>query len=137
MKLLLPTDVVVAESLDAASGNAVGGQPRSAARRWPSTSAPATVDAYRASALADAKAVFWNGPMGLFENATLRRRHARRGRGPRRRIPGFCVVGGGDSVAAVHQAGLAEKYDHVSTGGGAALELLEGRKLPGVEALSP
>ncbi|MBC7172945.1 MAG: phosphoglycerate kinase, partial [Polyangiaceae bacterium] len=94
---------------------------------------PETAEKY-ASRLKHASTVLWNGPMGLFENpafgeGTLAVAHAMA------ECPGFTVVGGGDSVAAVEQAGLSHRYRHVSTGGGASLEYLEGRKLPGVEAL--
>jgi phosphoglycerate kinase len=95
---------------------------------------PETIQAYTA-ALADAKTVVWNGPMGVFEldafaagtNAVARAVAA---------VKGTTVIGGGDSIAAVKKAGIADRITHISTGGGASLEFLGGRTLPGVAALS-
>jgi phosphoglycerate kinase len=95
---------------------------------------PATIKAYEAS-IAFAKTVIWNGPMGVFEidafaggtNAVARAVAA---------VKGTTIIGGGDSIAAIKKAGLADKVTHISTGGGASLEFLGGRTLPGVAALS-
>lgn len=128
----VPTDVVVAKSLDAAAGEVVE------VHSVPADAlaldiGPKTVEAY-SDVIRHAAAVFWNGPMGLFEKAPFAEGSlgiARAGA----ECAGFTVVGGGDSVAAVNLAGLADRYTHVSTGGGASLEYLEGKTLPGVEAL--
>ena len=132
IQLLIPVDVVVADSLKATRGNATDintiGENEMAL-----DIGPRTVQQY-GERLRRAKSVFWNGPMGLFENPAF----AEGSFGVARAMAdstGFTVVGGGDSVAAVQAAGLAERYSHVSTGGGASLELLEGKKLPGVEVL--
>lgn len=131
VQLLLPTDLRVGSGLKDTVAVDSG-------LDLDATSMALDVGAETASRYADvvrkAGAVFWNGPMGLFENpafaaGTLAVAEAMAA------CPGFTVVGGGDSVAAIQQAGLASKYDHVSTGGGASLEYLEGKKLPGVEAL--
>ncbi len=129
-----PTDLVVADGLDAPAGDVVGVDGVGASQMALDVG-PETVAAFR-ERLLRAKTVFWNGPMGLFEKApfsagTLGVAHAIAD------VGGFSVVGGGDSVAAVQQADLGSRFTHVSTGGGASLELIEGRALPGVEALRP
>jgi phosphoglycerate kinase len=94
---------------------------------------PLTINSY-ADHLKTAKTIFWNGPMGLFENkdfakGTMSIAHTIA------ESKAFSVVGGGDSVAAVHESGEADKFSHVSTGGGASLEYIEKGELPGVQAL--
>ena len=97
---------------------------------------PDSIKTFQA-ALADCKSVIWNGPMGVFEMDAF----AKGTNGIATTLAGLTgtgcitIIGGGDSVAAVEQAGLADKMSHISTGGGASLELLEGKTLPGIAAL--
>jgi phosphoglycerate kinase len=132
-ELLLPLDLVVADRFAAHAATrvvAVDAIPDG----WMGLDiGPQTADLY-AERLAGARTIFWNGPMGVFELApfaqgTLAVAHAVAA------SPAVSVVGGGDSVAAVNVAGVADQISHVSTGGGAALELIEGKPLPGVAAL--
>lgn len=132
--VVLPSDVRVGKGLQAEGGlvHVMDGAPI-AAGSMALDIGPAT-ERRCAAAIAGAKMALWNGPMGLFENpafaaGTLAVAQALAG------CKGFTVVGGGDSVAALHQAGLADRIGHVSTGGGASLEFLEGKVLPGVAAL--
>jgi phosphoglycerate kinase len=131
--LRLPVDLVLADRLaNEARTRTIGGV--DIPEGWMGVDiGPRTADEY-AAAVADAGTVFWNGPMGAFELEPF----AAGTRAVAEAIataPGTTVAGGGDSVAALTELGLAEKVTHVSTGGGAALELIEGRKLPGIEVL--
>ena len=135
-RIFLPVDCVVARELNAAAESrtvSTGDLPED----WAGVDiGDKTVDLFKRE-LQAAKTIFWNGPMGIFEIpkfaggtkkiAKIIADATKRG--------ATTVVGGGDSVAALNQLGLAGKFSHVSTGGGASLELLEGKKLPGVEAL--
>lgn len=87
-----------------------------------------------AAAVRSAKMLFWNGPMGLFESPPFAHGTLALAKAVAE-CPGYTLVGGGDSVAAVQESGLADRIDHISTGGGASLEMLEGKVLPGVEVL--
>lgn len=96
---------------------------------------PRTLDLYAAE-LGRAKTIFWNGPMGIFETPEFSKGTF----GVARAISSssaFTVVGGGDSAAAAEASGLADKFSHISTGGGASLEFLQGERLPGVEVMRP
>lgn len=133
-EILLPTDVVIADAMSADANHkivAVDAVPEG----WRILDiGPATVAAF-SEKIKSAKTVVWNGPMGYFEAAPF----AEGTRGIAQAMSesaGRTVIGGGDSVAAVEQMGLADKIGHISTGGGASLELLEGRELPGVVALN-
>jgi phosphoglycerate kinase len=135
-RLLLPTDAVVADAFRADAQHRV----------VPATDVPDgwrildigpdSVNAYQA-ALKGAKTIIWNGPMGVFEMAPFAKGTLAiaQAMAEATEAGATTVVGGGDSVAAVEQSGLAEKISHISTGGGASLELLEGRTLPGVAIL--
>lgn len=130
--LSLPVDHVCARSLSADVPVAVHGP--GIPDGWMGLDiGPATVEAFRAK-IAEAATIVWNGPMGVFEIAPF----AKGTEAVARAVAGssaFSVVGGGDSVAAIERLGLADRVGHVSTGGGASLELLEGKQLPGIAAL--
>lgn len=131
--ILLPVDVVVAATFDRdATPNTVD-VTAIPADRMSLDIGPRSAERI-AAAVAAAGAVFWNGPMGVSEWPAFA--HGTRTVAEAMATsPAFTVVGGGDSAAAVRSMGLDDRIDHVSTGGGASLELLEGRELPGVEAL--
>ena len=129
----LPSDVVVATSMDdeGAKPVALDAIP---AEAMALDIGPATVEAYR-RVLAAARTVFWNGPMGVFEKPRFAAGTVAVARALAENKLALTVVGGGDSAAAIAQAGLADKVSHVSTGGGASLEFIQGLELPGIAAL--
>jgi phosphoglycerate kinase len=130
---VLPRDIVAAASFDP-DADATIAPYDDPPEGWLGLDIGPATRAEFAAVLADARTVFWNGPMGVFEwprfaEGTFAVARAVAG------CDGFTVVGGGDSVRAVYEAGVADRISWISTGGGAALELLEGKELPGVAAI--
>lgn len=137
VSLLLPTDVVVADNFSADANDQIVSI-ESIPDGWMGLDiGPDSLKVFQ-EALADCRTVIWNGPMGVFEFEKF----AKGTEGIAQTLAGLTekgattIIGGGDSVAAVEQLGLGEKMSHISTGGGASLELLEGKELPGIAALN-
>jgi phosphoglycerate kinase len=133
VEVLLPVDVVAATSASADAGTSVVDATRIPDGLMGLDIGPRTIESFT-GALADAKTIFWNGPMGVFEVESFAQ-GTRRIAAAIATSSSFTVVGGGDSLLAVKQGGLADRFDHLSTGGGASLEFLEGRSLPGLAVL--
>jgi phosphoglycerate kinase len=133
VKFLLPRDHIAAERMDVQAKREIVRNEKIPSDWICLDIGPETVRAF-SEEIKSAKTIVWNGPMGVFEmepfsQGTFAIAKAVAG------SSAFSIVGGGDSVAAVNKAGIAEKIGHISTGGGASLEFLEGKKLPGIEAL--
>jgi phosphoglycerate kinase len=131
----LPVDVVAGDSIDDENPKMVaiegiGGDAMAL------DIGPATVENYK-KVLSAARTVFWNGPMGVFEKPKYAAGTLAVAKTLADNKLALTVVGGGDSAAAIAQAGLADKVSHVSTGGGASLEFIQGLDLPGIAALRP
>ena len=133
VQVLLPRDFVAAPSIDAPEGHVVS-LAQIGEDDMVLDIGPETARGY-ADEIARARTLFWNGPMGVFENKAFAEGTFAVARAVAANGRAITVVGGGDSVAAVEQAGVADKISHLSTGGGASLEFIEGKTLPGIAAL--
>jgi phosphoglycerate kinase len=136
VKILLPIDHVVADKpdLNALIKTVAEGQPIPD-NVMALDIGPKTIELF-AEEISRARTIVWNGPMGVFEVSPFAKGTFKVAEAVAENPGAISIVGGGDSVAAVHAAGVADKITHISTGGGASLEFLEGKKLPGVEALT-
>jgi phosphoglycerate kinase len=133
-KLVLPVDAVIADKFEAEANSKVVDADKIPAGWRMMDIGPKSIELFKAS-LQGAKLIVWNGPMGVFEmpkfaegTFAMAKLLAESG--------ATTVIGGGDSASAVKKAGVAKQMTHVSTGGGASLEFLEGKELPGVAALN-
>ncbi len=134
VKLLIPVDTVVAKAFDNDAEHKTVGRGGIEAGWQGLDIGEKTIALYK-DAVKDAKTVVWNGPMGVFEMPNFAKGTNAIAQALAE-IDAVTVIGGGDSVAAVNQAGLGDKMTHISTGGGASLEFLEGKDLPGIAALN-
>jgi phosphoglycerate kinase len=136
LKFLLPSDHVVADKIDAnARIQQISEGQSIPADMMALDIGPKTVEKF-SEEISGARTIVWNGPMGVFEVAPFAKGTFAVARAVAENAGAISIVGGGDSVSAVKAAGVADKISHISTGGGASLEFLEGKKLPGVEALT-
>jgi phosphoglycerate kinase len=136
-KFLIPIDHVVAAELKPDAATSICDVSATPADKMGLDIGPKTAAAY-VSEIAKAKTIVWNGPMGVFEMPAFAKGtlEVAKAVAAATENGATSIVGGGDSVAAIHQSGVSNKISHISTGGGASLEFLGGRKLPGVEALT-
>ncbi len=136
LRFLLPVDHVVASKVDVNARVQVvnSGQPIPPEMMGLDIG-PTTIEAF-SEEISRARTIVWNGPMGVFEVAPFAKGTFKIAHAVADNAGATSIVGGGDSVSAVQAAGVADKITHISTGGGASLEFLEGKKLPGVEALT-
>ncbi len=132
VKLLFPIDNIIAKGIDNnAEFKVVGDEIPDG---WMGVDiGPKSIECFT-RAINAARTIFWNGPLGVFENKNFSKGTFEIAKAVAE-SDAMSVVGGGDSVAALNQAGLADKISHISTGGGASLEFIEGKKLPGIKAL--
>ena len=135
VKFLLPTDHVVAEKIDPNAIIQTVGSGHIPANMMALDIGPKTIEAFTEE-IGRALTIVWNGPMGVFEVSPFAKGTFKVAQAVAENVGATSIVGGGDSVSAVNAAGVADKITHISTGGGASLEFLEGKKLPGVEALT-
>jgi phosphoglycerate kinase len=136
VKFLLPTDHVIADRVDANALTKIVGPSQSIPDNMMALDiGPETIETF-SEEIGRARTIVWNGPMGVFEMPQFAKGTNKIAQAVADNAGAVTIVGGGDSVAAVKAAGVADKITHISTGGGASLEFLEGQKLPGVEALT-
>jgi phosphoglycerate kinase len=135
LKFLLPVDHVVAAKIDATAIIQTVSSGQIPANMMALDIGPKTIGVFTEE-ISKALTIVWNGPMGVFEVAPFAKCTFKIAQAVAKNVGAVSIVGGGDSVAAVNAAGLADKITHISTGGGASLEFLEGKKLPGVESLN-
>ena len=133
IKFLLPSDHIAAERMDVQAKREIVKNDKIPSGWVCLDIGPETVKTF-SEEIQSAKTIVWNGPMGVFEMEPFSQGTFAIAKAIAN-SSAFSVVGGGDSVAAVNQAGVADRISHISTGGGASLEFLEGKKLPGIEAL--
>jgi phosphoglycerate kinase len=136
VKFLLPTDHVIADRVEANAVTKIIGPGQPIPDNMMALDiGPETIEAF-SEEIGRARTIVWNGPMGVFEMPPFAKGTNKIANAVAENAGAITIVGGGDSVAAVKAAGVADKITHISTGGGASLEFLEGKKLPGVEALT-
>jgi len=135
VKFLLPIDHVVTDKFDATARTMAIGEGQVIPLEMMALDIGPKTIALFAEEISMAETIIWNGPMGVFEMAPFANGTMKIAEAVAENIGAVSIAGGGDTVAAVHKAGVADKITHISTGGGASLEFLEGKKLPGVEAL--
>ncbi len=133
IKLLLPVDHIVAPKLEAGVETKAVSSDQIPSDWMALDIGPKTIELYKEE-IKKAKTIFWNGPAGAFETSPFDKGTIELAKAVAE-SSAMSVIGGGDSVSAVHKAGVADKITHISTGGGASLEFLEGKKLPGISAL--